>query len=82
MAVGAYLGAQVGSMLAVRLGARLIRLLLVTVACAMAVRLLSDPANPVRMALAGADGRLRTGRPRGPPRRARRANRHFGMKAQ
>ncbi|GJD43814.1 putative membrane transporter protein YfcA [Methylobacterium cerastii] len=53
MAVGAYLGAQVGSMLAVRLGARLIRPLLVTIACAMAVRLLSDPANPLRVALAG-----------------------------
>lgn len=52
MAAGAYLGAQVGSALAVRLGARLIRPLLVTIACAMALRLLSDPANPLRVAAA------------------------------
>ena len=48
MGLGAFLGAQAGSALAVRLGARLIRPLLVLVACAMALRLLSDPANPLR----------------------------------
>lgn len=53
MAAGAFLGAQVGSVLAVRLGARLIRPLLVTIACAMALRLLSDPANPLRRAVLG-----------------------------
>ena len=53
MAVGAFLGAQIGSGLAVRLGARLIRPLLVTIACAMALRLLSNPANPLRQAVAG-----------------------------
>lgn len=53
MAVGAFLGAQVGSRLAIRLGARLIRPLLVTIACLMALRLLSDPANPLRQAVAG-----------------------------
>ncbi|WP_132251309.1 TSUP family transporter [Methylobacterium segetis] len=53
MAAGAFLGAQVGSMLALRLGARLIRPLLVTIACAMALRLLSDPANPLRQAVLG-----------------------------
>lgn len=53
MALGAFLGAQVGSALAVRLGARLIRPLLVVIACAMAVRLLSDPANPLRRAVLG-----------------------------
>ncbi len=37
-----------GSMLAVRLGAKLIRPLPVTIACAMAVRLLSDPAPLAR----------------------------------
>ncbi|MDV2985349.1 UNVERIFIED_CONTAM: TSUP family transporter [Methylobacteriaceae bacterium AG10] len=52
MAVGAFLGAQVGSALAVRLGARLIRPLLVVIACAMALRLLSNPANPLRQAVA------------------------------
>jgi hypothetical protein len=53
MAVGAFLGAQLGSVLAMRLGARLIRPLLVTIACAMALRLLSDPANPLRQAVLG-----------------------------
>ncbi|NEU11957.1 TSUP family transporter [Methylobacterium sp. BTF04] len=53
MAVGAFFGAQVGSRLAIRLGARLIRPLLVTIACLMALRLLSDPANPLRRAVVG-----------------------------
>lgn len=53
MAAGAFLGAQIGSMLAVRLGARLIRPLLVTIACAMAIRLLSNPENPLRVAVMG-----------------------------
>lgn len=53
MAAGAFLGAQIGSALAVRLGARLIRPLLVTIACLMALRLLSNPENPLRQALAG-----------------------------
>lgn len=51
MAVCAFLGAQIGARLAMRHGARLIRPLLVVVSCAMAVRLLSDPANPLRQAL-------------------------------
>ena len=51
MALGAILGAQIGSRLAIRLGARLIRPLLVTIACVMALRLLSDPANPLRRAV-------------------------------
>ncbi|MHC2106676.1 TSUP family transporter [Methylobacterium sp. CM6246] len=50
MTVGAYLGAQIGSALAVRMGAKLIRPLLITIASAMALRLLSDPTNPLRMA--------------------------------
>ena len=52
MAAGALLGAQAGSLLALRLGARLIRPLLVIIACLMAARLLSDPNNPLRQALA------------------------------
>ena len=48
MALGAILGAQLGSVLAIRLGARLIRPLLVTLSCLMALRLLWDPANPLR----------------------------------
>lgn len=53
MAVGAFLGAQIGSRLAMRFGARLIRPLLVAMSCAMAVKLLSDPANPLRQAVMG-----------------------------
>ncbi len=41
-------GAHLGAGLAIRHGARLIRPLLVVVCAAMAVRLLADPANPVR----------------------------------
>ncbi|HMN71991.1 MAG TPA: TSUP family transporter [Rhodoblastus sp.] len=51
MAICAFLGAQVGAKLAMRLGARLIRPLLVVVACAMAIKLLADPANPLRQAI-------------------------------
>ena len=53
MALGAFVGAQIGSALAIRLGARLIRPLLVTIACLMAFRLLSNPENPLRQAVAG-----------------------------
>jgi uncharacterized protein len=52
MAGGQILGAQLGSHLAIRNGARLIRPLLVIVCCAMAVRLLMNPANPLRALLA------------------------------
>jgi uncharacterized membrane protein YfcA len=51
MAAGAFAGAQIGSRLALRFGAALIRPLLVVVCCALAVRLLSDPGNPVRHAV-------------------------------
>lgn len=53
MAFFAFLGAHVGARLAMKVGARLIRPLLVIVCCAMAAKLLSDPANPLRHALAG-----------------------------
>ena len=53
MALGAFLGAQAGSVLAMRLGARLIRPLLVIIACAMALRLLGNPDNPLRQAVSG-----------------------------
>ncbi len=52
MGVGSFLGAQIGSRLALRHGAGLIRPLLVVISCAMAVRLLWDPDNPLRRALA------------------------------
>lgn len=48
MGVGQFLGAQVGSRLAIRNGARLIRPLLVVICCAMAIRLLMNPQNPLR----------------------------------
>ncbi len=51
MALGAFIGAQLGSRLAMRFGPKLIRPLLVTISCAMAVKLLADPANPLRMAI-------------------------------
>jgi uncharacterized protein len=48
MGVGQFLGARVGSRLAIRNGAKLIRPLVVVVCCGMAIRLLMDPANPLR----------------------------------
>jgi len=44
-----FLGAQLGSRLAMRIGARLIKPLLVIVCIAFAIKLLSDPANPLRV---------------------------------
>jgi uncharacterized membrane protein YfcA len=51
MGLGQFLGAQIGSRLAIRHGARLIRPLLVIVCVGMAVRLLVDPANPLHGAI-------------------------------
>ncbi|WP_407066904.1 TSUP family transporter [Hohaiivirga grylli] len=53
MAVGAFLGAQIGSRLAMRIGPKLIRPLLVIVCCAMASKLLMDPANPLHAIIVG-----------------------------
>ncbi|HLM38177.1 MAG TPA: TSUP family transporter [Microvirga sp.] len=50
MAGAALLGAQAGSRLALRLGSRIVRPLLVLVSGLMALRLLLDPANPWRRA--------------------------------
>ena len=49
MGAGQFLGAQLGSRLAMRNGARLIKPLLVVACIALAIRLLADPANPVRV---------------------------------
>lgn len=54
MAGASLIGAQIGSRLALRLGSRLIRPLLVAVCCALAIRLILDPQNPLRQALDGA----------------------------
>ena len=51
MAAASFLGAQAGSRLAVNLGSRIIRPLLVAVSGLMALRLLLAPANPWRQAL-------------------------------
>lgn len=48
MGIGQFLGAQAGARLAIRNGAKLIRPLLVLVCCAMTLKLLLDPANPLR----------------------------------
>ncbi len=53
MGVCALAGAQVGARLAVRHGARLIRPLIVLVCAGVALRLLLDPAHPVRAWLFG-----------------------------
>jgi hypothetical protein len=41
-------GARVGASLAIRNGAKLIKPLLVVVCVALAIKLLADPANPLR----------------------------------
>lgn len=51
MGAAALTGAQIGSRVAMKGGARVIRPLLVLVCCATAVRLLLDPANPLRVAV-------------------------------
>ena len=48
MGVAQFLGARVGANLAMKNGAKLIKPLLVIVCLALAVRLLIDPAHPVR----------------------------------
>jgi uncharacterized membrane protein YfcA len=53
MGLGQFAGAQLGSRLAIREGARIVRPLLVLVCLAMAIRLLFDPANPIHHFLAG-----------------------------
>lgn len=49
MGIAQFLGARVGASLAMRIGARLIKPLLVVVCVALAVKLLADPANPLRV---------------------------------
>ncbi len=54
MAVGQVAGGRMGSHAAMRFGPRLIRPLLVTICLAMVVKLLSDPANPLRAMVSAA----------------------------
>ena len=48
MGAASLTGAQIGSRLAIRMGTRLIRLLIVIVCCAVAIRLLMDSENSLR----------------------------------
>ncbi|SMF70156.1 hypothetical protein SAMN02982989_3907 [Xaviernesmea oryzae] len=49
MGVGQFLGAQVGSRMAMRNGAKLIKPLLVVSCLALALKLIADPSHPVRV---------------------------------
>ena len=49
MGAGQFLGAQAGSRLAMRIGSRVIKPLLVVTSIALAVRLMWDPAHPLRV---------------------------------
>lgn len=49
MGLGQFLGAQAGSRLAMRSGAKIIKPLLVVTCMVLALKLLSDPANPARV---------------------------------
>ena len=49
MGVGQFAGAQIGSRFAMRIGARIIKPLLVITSLALAVRLLADPSHPMRI---------------------------------
>ncbi|MCL6708421.1 TSUP family transporter [Pseudomonas sp. R2.Fl] len=49
MGLGQFLGAQAGSRLAMKNGAKLIKPLLIVTCIALAIRLLMDPTNPVRV---------------------------------
>jgi uncharacterized protein len=55
LAMGAaqFAGAQIGAWMAVRFGAKLIRPLLVVISIAVTIRLLVDPANPLRVMVLG-----------------------------
>ena len=57
MACGQFVGARLGSKAAMRFGARLIRPLLVVISLAMTLKLLADPANPLRALIAARWGR-------------------------
>ena len=49
MGIGQFLGAQTGSHVAMKNGAKIIRPLLVMTCIALAIKLLADPTNPVRV---------------------------------
>ncbi|EJF88928.1 TSUP family transporter [Bartonella tamiae] len=51
MGVAQFIGAQIGAQLALRTGAKLIKPLLVIISLILAIKLLSDPHNPLRIFL-------------------------------
>ena len=51
MGAAQFLGARLGAGLAIRNGAKIIKPLLVVVCVALAVKLLADPPNPLRVAI-------------------------------
>ncbi len=53
MAVGQFIGGRLGSHAAIRWGGSLIRPLLVAISLGMTVKLLADPANPLRVLVQG-----------------------------
>lgn len=48
MGIAQFVGAQVGASLAMRIGSKIIKPLLIVVSLALAIRLMMDPANPLR----------------------------------
>lgn len=51
MALAAFIGAQLGARCAVRVGPRLVKPMLITVCCVLALKLLTTETNPLRVAL-------------------------------
>jgi uncharacterized membrane protein YfcA len=49
MAIGSFLGAQLGAKVAVRFGSKLVRPMIVVVCCALAVKLSAMPENPLHL---------------------------------
>ena len=49
MAIGSILGAQLGAWAVVRLGSRMVRPMIVTVCCALAIKLVLMPSNPLHI---------------------------------
>jgi uncharacterized membrane protein YfcA len=48
MGIAQFIGAQIGASLAMKIGSRIIKPLLIVVSLALAVRLLMEPSNPIR----------------------------------
>ena len=49
MGAGQFLGAQAGSRVAMKSGAKIIKPLLVVTSVALAIRLMADPSHPIRV---------------------------------